>query len=1287
MPQLLPMLNSAAETWFSIAYHVAWQASLLAVLILAVVRLGRRWPSPLRYWLLVLALVKFAVPPLVSLPTGVFSHVAPAVQAVSSETKLAAVAPANPLMNAPASWGEFPVGPDQSDPAPARTKPMTERHSSAPVLDAKVWLMLLHVSGMLVAACWILRSLLAMRRTIGRAADVLDGDLRRRFVRLSEQLGLRSLPRLVLSHESCGPAAFGVLRPVVILPDAVASLEPAALDVILAHELAHHCRRDLWINWIQLALTAVWWFNPVVWILNRQIRKVREDCCDDLLLTRNLTTGQAYCDTLLSAASTLVGRQGAAVSLGFGDRLHPLGRRFERIMDQTLLRAPRLSLVGILFVAVLAGVVLPGLRRSDGADEAASRAKQVPPVKPAEPAQPGAPIPKAANAAKDAAPATTLVWPAGATVKGRVLDPRGEPVANAEVLLLGKERIIVDADRRNWFALDRQNPAPPSTRTDKGGNFTITRKEGTADRLAVVAEDPLFWVVPRSSLKQPDDVDIRLPESGSLSVQCDIPGKPARLPVMIELKSFDGITWNTDSLRFHCSTFSLINAGETLFEHLPPGQYAVQRYHETKTGGNATLITGADRQLVEIACAKQAAIHFDRKIGRPLSGQVRGLENVELREAHLTISYTGPEEVLGTDGKLTRMYVAFDVIPITSEGRFTTDPIPPGKYTTSLFANLDSTPVLSSQSSDFSGAGSFTVPETGEMPQVEIVAKPNLPQDPSKITDLRLRVVDEEGQAVPNVEAMVHTADHGYGLWTKGRNGMVFLGGAGQYRGAALDVLVRADGYAPAIAHFAGEQRDKLTKGEAAIMLRRGQKVQLRFNLPQNMTWPKGTLPEAYFDELQDRVRAMRQPANRRNGVVSDFNMLNLHEAGAGRFEFHLAAETPRFHVAIHAPGFLQCFETGPFTLADVKDGILEIDVPQPAALRVSFEPGDPAGGDMPFKIAALGVMWQLQGNSFLDVMSEIGPALTPRLVVTDLAPGRYLVTARTQPKNGSQPLPGTDINVGAYYDQRRLALEAGQSERIDFRATPLDANAFRGTRTAVLHIRTPDGKPAHDRKLSVTYFDGHYGALVVFAGTVPASGDVELTGITDAVPPLSSPHGAYTVSIDDKQLGSFSFTDKAPTQEFEFFLVPGAGDMAPDLELTSLANGKAMRLSSLRGQVVFLEFWATWCGPCQEPLSKLNSLGEEQRAVWKDRVAIIPVSIDAEQARVMSHVRLRGWTGLEHFWSGGPQGSDFEAPAARAFVVSGVPTAVLIGSDGRILWRGHPLDADPKSRIESVLK
>jgi hypothetical protein len=487
------------------------------------------------------------------------------------------------------------------------------------------------------------------------------------------------------------------------------------------------------------------------------------------------------------------------------------------------------------------------------------------------------------------------------------------------------------------------------------------------------------------------------------------------------------------------------------------------------------------------------------------------------------------------------MYIAFDVIPITSDGRFTTDPIPPGKYSAHLFAMLASTPRLSSQSSDFSGNVSFTVPEEGELPKVELVAKANRPPDPSKITDLRVRVVDEDGKALPKAEAMVHTADQGYGRWSAGRDGLVFLGGAWEYRGAALEVLVRADGYVSTIARFAGAQRDKLSKGESTITLRRGQKVQLRFNLPEGMTWPKGTLPEVYFDDMQERVRIMRQPSNRRDGAVSDFNMLNLKELGAGRFELQLADDTPRFHVAVHAPGFLQFFEAGPFTHVDVKNGNLEIDLPRPATLDVSFEPGDHADADSLFKSASLEVMRQLQGNSYLSVASAVGPSLTPRLKLTDLAPGPYLVDVRTQPQDDSKPLPGTEINVGAYFDRKILTLQDGQSERIDFRSVPFDPHAFRGTRKAVVHIRTPDGRPAKDRNASVTRFDGHYGSQVVFSGTVPESGDIVLTDITDAKLPESySSFSPYQVSVDDKRLGSFGFTTETTTDQFDFVLAPG---------------------------------------------------------------------------------------------------------------------------------------------------
>jgi hypothetical protein len=100
-----------------------------------------------------------------------------------------------------------------------------------------------------------------------------------------------------------------------------------------------------------------------------------------------------------------------------------------------------------------------------------------------------------ARGSKAGAPAESA-WPEGTTVKGRIVDHRGTAVANAEVLLLGAERIIVEADR-TWFVLrgGKDEAKPPSVRTDAKGEFSIVRQKGAADRIVVIAPAPLFWSV------------------------------------------------------------------------------------------------------------------------------------------------------------------------------------------------------------------------------------------------------------------------------------------------------------------------------------------------------------------------------------------------------------------------------------------------------------------------------------------------------------------------------------------------------------------------------------------------------------------------------------------------------------------------------------------------------------------------------------------------------------------------------------------------------------------------
>ena len=129
-------------------------------------------------------------------------------------------------------------------------------------------LWLVGTGGLVVVASWrCWRFLQGLRRT----AIPHDVDFDDSLARLSRRMGLRARARLWVTSSHCGPAVVGLFRPVIVLPEVlVQGKQPEELESILAHELIHVRRGDLWLGLLQAVAKALWWFHPLVWLAARQ---------------------------------------------------------------------------------------------------------------------------------------------------------------------------------------------------------------------------------------------------------------------------------------------------------------------------------------------------------------------------------------------------------------------------------------------------------------------------------------------------------------------------------------------------------------------------------------------------------------------------------------------------------------------------------------------------------------------------------------------------------------------------------------------------------------------------------------------------------------------------------------------------------------------------------------------------------------------------------------------------------------------------------------------------------
>lgn len=242
-------------------------------------------------------------------------------------------------------------------PAPAETSQLGMPTAITPAFD---WGGLLATFYLAVCAAFLfglLISLLRLQRVRARAALIQDPHWLTALAAAQHRAGFKQGTALLSSGELKSPVSWGLIRPTIIVDDA-ALVQKDRAEAIMTHELAHVTRMD----WLRLMLgrvaLAIFWFNPLVWVLVRTSHHLSEEAADDAVLRTEIPECD-YADLLVGAVRH-AHRPAFLPVNGVAPSRSSLSKRISHVLDSSRTRRPaRLGwAVGSLCVAAsLNGII------------------------------------------------------------------------------------------------------------------------------------------------------------------------------------------------------------------------------------------------------------------------------------------------------------------------------------------------------------------------------------------------------------------------------------------------------------------------------------------------------------------------------------------------------------------------------------------------------------------------------------------------------------------------------------------------------------------------------------------------------------------------------------------------------------------------------------------------------------------------------------------------------------------------------------------------------------------
>jgi TonB family protein len=355
MMSLLNLLPESAASAI-LLFDSALRATVILGAALGVTFLLRRRSAALRHLVLSLAVVGALLMP-------VMTFVAPTWRPDFVDRALRSVQTANgvaPEAVAPEASGAADVTTTESLRLPSVGIAQTSAASSG--MHAAAIIMPIWIAGVFVFAGILLTGLARLRWLASRSwrvsgGDPDDGALAAMVGEIAHARGVRRPIALLRNGRTRLLVTWGHFRPRVMLPAAAADWPEERLRVVISHELAHVRRGDWGTQLAAEFLRALFWFNPLVWIVCRRLRAESELACDDEVLNGGIE-GVDYAGHLLDLARVLNSPRHAWLSAPAMARPSSLEGRISAMLNAHLNRHPVTRAARTVTCALVLGLTL-----------------------------------------------------------------------------------------------------------------------------------------------------------------------------------------------------------------------------------------------------------------------------------------------------------------------------------------------------------------------------------------------------------------------------------------------------------------------------------------------------------------------------------------------------------------------------------------------------------------------------------------------------------------------------------------------------------------------------------------------------------------------------------------------------------------------------------------------------------------------------------------------------------------------------------------------------------------